>query len=176
MRYSIGVDPGLQGAVAMMGLGCELLYVADMPVIADTAVRQKINVIVLRRTLERWTAGIAPEFIDVFVERVHAMPRQGISSAFVFGRGYGRTESVFELMGFKVNYVQPEMWKKHYGLLRPRQTKAKAAIPPLTKEQLKAMSTAKAKTLFPGAPLNLVKHHGRAEAMLIAKYGQELLA
>lgn len=176
MRYAIGVDPGLQGGIAMMGLGCELMFVADMPVIADTAVRQKINVIALRRVIENWTSHTAPEFIDVFVENVHAMPRQGISSAFVFGRGYGRTESVFELLGFRVTYVQPERWKKHYGLLRPRQTKAKAMAPSLSVTEMKAQSVAKAKSLFPGAQLSLAKHHGRAEAMLIAKYGQEVLA
>jgi hypothetical protein len=40
----------------------------------------------------------------------------------------------------------------------------------------KAACLAKARELYPAAPLHLAKHHNRGEALLIARYGLDVLA
>jgi len=55
--------------------------------------------------------------IDVAVlESVHAMPKQGVSSSFSFGRNTGAVESLALIHARVVNWVTPQRWKKHFGL------------------------------------------------------------
>ena len=77
----------------------------------------------LRPTLEiiKHTKKIAIELqshpIDVsIIEKVHAMPRQGVTSSFQFGRNFGGIETLSYLFSKRVDYVAPAIWKKSLGL------------------------------------------------------------
>ncbi len=83
------------------------------------------------------------------------MPRQGIASAFQFGVGFGSVLSVLQALHISLEFVTPAVWKRAYGLSRDKHA-----------------SLFKARLMFPTAELNLAKHDGRAEALLIAEYGR----
>jgi len=47
---------------------------------------------------------------------VHAMPRQGVTSSFSFGRATGAAETLAILTGAGTSWVEPRVWKKHHML------------------------------------------------------------
>ena len=55
--------------------------------------------------------------IDIsIIEKVHAMPRQGVTSSFQFGRSFGSLETLAYLLSQRVDYVAPAVWKKYLGV------------------------------------------------------------
>jgi crossover junction endodeoxyribonuclease RuvC len=60
----------------------------------------------------------------IFLEQVHSMPEQGVSSSFNFGMGYGITHAVSDLCG-DLNLVTPQKWKKAAGLIRKKKDAAR---------------------------------------------------
>lgn len=50
------------------------------------------------------------------VEKVNAMPGQGVSSMFTFGKSAGYIEGVLSAMGIPYQLIPPRVWKKTYGL------------------------------------------------------------
>lgn len=98
--------------------------------------------------------------VKVFVEKVHAMPHQGVTSMFNFGMGYGRILGILEAFNFTYSLVTPQSWKKYVGVAADKQT-----------------SIRKAQYLFPNVSLLPTKrcrvpNDGMAEALLIAYYGK----
>lgn len=146
MAVIIGVDPGASGAIAALDADTgALLWVEDMPahegivsapLSADLIVGQAIAV--------------------AWVENVHSMPKQGVSSSFKFGRAFGVIVGVLGGARVPVEYVTPAVWKK-----QARLSKDKSASRRLAVELWPAHSD-----LF-----KRVKDDGRAEAALIARYG-----
>jgi crossover junction endodeoxyribonuclease RuvC len=94
------------------------------------------------------------------IERVSAMPGQGVVSMFNFGRSYGDVRGVIGAMDIPLHFVTPQKWKKHFGLSSDKDECRLRAI-----------------RLFPAVAesFKLKKHDGRAEAALIALYGAEVL-
>jgi crossover junction endodeoxyribonuclease RuvC len=52
-----------------------------------------------------------------YVEDVHAMPGQGVTSMFAFGRACGAVDGVLAALGISTTYVTPQRWKKAAGLI-----------------------------------------------------------
>jgi crossover junction endodeoxyribonuclease RuvC len=52
---------------------------------------------------------------DIVLEIVGAMPGQGVSSMFQFGRGVGMVEGVIAALGLPITYVAPRAWQKAVG-------------------------------------------------------------
>ena len=50
------------------------------------------------------------------IEKVHAMPKQGVTSSFQFGRSFGGIETLSYICSKRVDYVAPVVWKKHMGI------------------------------------------------------------
>ena len=50
------------------------------------------------------------------IEKVHAMPRQAVTSSFQFGRSFGSLETIAYLLSKRVDYVAPVVWKKYLGI------------------------------------------------------------
>jgi len=94
------------------------------------------------------------------IERVSAMPKQGVVSVFGFGRSYGEARGVVGALNIPMHLVTPQKWKKHFGLSSD-------------KDQPRALAT----RLFPSVSehFKLKKHDGRAEAALIALYGAQVI-
>ncbi|HEX4025882.1 MAG TPA: hypothetical protein VHX52_14450 [Steroidobacteraceae bacterium] len=151
MTLTLGIDPGLAGALALLDPDGLPELVADLPIIRDRSLA--------------WVDGGALQgmLLDALrgrqcravVERVSAMPRQGIASAFCFGVGLGSILSVMQTLQLPLELVTPAVWKRALGLSSDKRT-----------------SLDKARLLFPSADLRLAKHDGRAEALLLAHWAQ----
>ena len=109
MTLVCGIDPGIHGGIALVSSEHGLLHADDMPVTDD-----KVSPVLVTD----WFRQIAPHEPDlVVIEKVHAMPRQGVSSSFGFGRSLGVVEGVVGALGFRVQMVTPQAWKKGVGIV-----------------------------------------------------------
>lgn len=150
----VGIDPGASGAIAFFDPKSGVLSVHDMPVMEierSGKTKREINPTLLSNILHD-DFGINV----VWLEKVGAMPGQGVSSMFQFGRGVGMIEGVVAAEGLPLNYVTPQAWQKAVGVRGGKDG-----------SRLRAME------LFPKYSdlFRLKKWDGRAEAALIAWYG-----
>lgn len=141
MKNFLGIDPGQSGAMA--------LITADESFICD------------------WVDGptMAAELINwklrhgihmAALEHVSAMPGQGVSSMFKFGSNFGWWQGAMEALGIPYELVRPQKWQK--GVVPKKESKSDKP------------SLLVARRLFPDVELHLKKHHGRADALLIADW------
>jgi crossover junction endodeoxyribonuclease RuvC len=149
----LGCDPGIHGAFALIEIDEFNLHVVDTidtPTIGAKA-KERINV----HAVQEWILQHGPQF--AFIERGQAMPAQGASSGYKYGRSVGAIEATIALCNVPLEIVEPSMWKRALRL------------PGRDKEQARQ----KALAIFPQAASLLArkKDHQRAEAMLIALYG-----
>lgn len=144
-----GIDIGISGALAFLD-GMELKAVHDMPV-GKTAGGKSV---VISSQLRRIFDEVRPDM--TYIENVHAMPKQGVSSVFSFGRSLGNIEGALGVLGIPFTYVEPTVWKRRYGLIGSEKDAARTT----------------AARLFPIAPLARKKDIGRADAILIANWGR----
>jgi hypothetical protein len=154
----IGIDPGLTGAVARIGhidiVGSGPGYKTwDAPTARDGKHRVLLPVEMAKILLD----AVSGQECIIFIEKVHSMPRQGVASSFNFGEGYGLWQGLIVGLGLRFEKVTPQRWQKE--MLAGMQGGKEASI-------------IKAQELFPQAELDKKKHHGRADALLIAEYGR----
>jgi crossover junction endodeoxyribonuclease RuvC len=111
----IGIDPGITGAIAVIERTDKsecIVDVIDLPIVGDGA-RKRILVPELMRFITAANAAAA------FIEDVHAMPREGVASAFKFGRAVRAIEATIACVAVPSRLVQPKQWKKHFSLHGP---------------------------------------------------------
>ena len=153
MKLIVAIDPGLSGAVAFLDadLGLEVF---DMPV-HKLKRNGKTKREVDRYELARIIDAHAP-ISHAFVEQVGAMPGQGVSSMFQFGRSLGIVEGVLAANFVPTDYVTPRKWRSALGVRAGKDG-----------------SRARASELMPrhAGQWTRVKDDGRAEAALIALFG-----
>ena len=149
MGFVIGIDPGLSGAIALIRDG-EYAEVWDMPTMGrGSGNKQQINAAEVGKILRECPPCMA------WIEQVGAMPGQGVSSMFNFGKAAGAALGALGALQFPVSEVTPVKWKREFGLIGKEKDMARTA----------------AQQIMPSAPLSLKKHCGRADALLIALYG-----
>ena len=142
----VGIDPGNNGGIALLRHG-QLIYADHLPIVGKTLSGHLLN---------NWFADIEPDTpAMVVVEQVHAMPRQGVSSTFNFGKAVGIIEGVIAARGLPVTYVTPQKWKKAMGVTADKNSSRQLAI-----------------NLWPTEAdlFRRVKDADRAEAALIAEW------
>ena len=139
----VGIDPGKKGALAIIEDGTTTVVPCDY------------------KEYALHLCGLDPAYAVVTIENVHAMPKQGVSSTFSFGEGFGIIQGILIAHGFKYNKVDPRVWKKHYGI-----SKDKDESIHLARETFPSVS------LLP-TPRCKKDSDGMAEALLIAKYGKD---
>jgi crossover junction endodeoxyribonuclease RuvC len=154
----LGIDPGASGALVVVDNG-KISDLIDMPVLnvkrGSRAVRE-----VNAPALGAIVASLQP--IDTaMLEQVGAMPGQGVSSMFAFGRAVGVVEGVLGALQIPYTRVPPQEWQR---AMRVRGGKDGARE--------------RAMALFPvrAADFARKKDDGRADASLIAAYGEQRLA
>lgn len=146
MKLIIGIDAGLSGAWGMIDLNGKYWSCGDMHHNSDG----------ILETEKIWSEmAQARDGLDVIVvlEKVHSMPKQGVSSTFKFGMAFGGALSLAKRFNSMLLMPTPQEWKKSLKLSSD-----------------KLESLVMARNLFPNAPLHLKKHNGRAEALLIAEF------
>ncbi len=143
-------DPGTSGAGAFYFTAHrDTVSVEDTP-LADG----RVDGATLARRIEIMRPDLA------IIERVGAMPGQGVSSMFNFGAAYGTVIGVVSALKIPVHFVTPAKWKKHFGLSADKEE-----------------ARARALQLWPGRAEMFArkKDHGRAEAALLALYAAEVI-
>lgn len=163
----IGIDPGISGALAQIDHH-GLRSVADMPSMLRSAgfVKNQVDPAALDSLLGDWTAHLEKNEVMVMIERAGAMPKQGASSIFSIGLTMGLIEGIVVARRLPHVFVPPQEWKRAVGLPRVKGDK----------DAGKRAARTLAQRHYPDAELHLVKHHNRAEAILIARYGHERYA
>ena len=151
----LGVDPGITGAVAAYDSESRLLlWIEDMPALevkAGKGIKRRISPEILCHTIRQYdVAAVA------YIEKVGAMPGQGVSSTFNFGQSFGMALGVLAGLGFSTHQITPQKWKKLAG----------AGVG-------KGAGRMRAAALFPESAdlFARVKDDGRADAALIAYAG-----
>ena len=110
----IGIDPGLSGAIAFLDVEKGVLSISDMPTLEVKRHNKAKN--------EVSPSGVAtflgrtPRQSRAVLERVGAMPGQGVTSVFSFGRSVGIIEGVLATMLIPVDIVTPQAWQKAAGV------------------------------------------------------------
>lgn len=165
----LGIDPGLTGAICVLDGDTNEVEFFDTPVVSlkvGKSIKNEQNAPEMVRILKGITDG---KEALVTIEKVQAMPgsdghggRQsmGATSAFVFGKGFGMWLGILAALQLPYEQVHPMTWKS-------------AVMRGMSKE--KDSSRIRAMEMFPKAAkhLNLKKHHGRADALLLAFYGRK---
>lgn len=105
----------------------------------------------------------AGDGIIACVEKVGAMPGQGVTSMFNFGKSAGYIEGVLAGLGIPYQLITPQRWKKEYTLHNSKQKSIEVC-----------------KRLFPEVnllptPRSKVPSDGMAEALLMAEYARRKL-
>lgn len=146
----IGVDPGKKGGWAVIAESetgtlvksypwDDVFFVTDMRALAAMHEQREGNIVAA-------------------VEKVGAMPGQGVTSMFTFGQGYGFILGVLTALGIPFQVVPPREWKKEFGL-----------------NSDKSKSIEVCHRLFPDVDLKRTEKcrtdsDGKAEALLIAEW------
>jgi hypothetical protein len=165
----IGIDPGLSGAIALVGRG--LLEVADLPVCESGqggSMDRHIDARGLATMVRVWSARheFAMRSVCAFLERPIAnavRPGGRVAPAVTIAQqfeAFGAIRGVLAAMLIETHFVTPHRWKKLFGLKGGDDAKIEA--------RRCAMRLYESAT----PQLSRVKDHNRAEAILIAHYGE----
>ena len=143
MTY-IGIDVGKKGGIA---------------VISDEVIVYPYSDDCLKTDCEK----VKCQDVFCIVEKVGAMPGQGVTSMFNFGKSFGYILGVLEANKIPYQLVSPQIWKKEFNLLKKD----------------KAESIKVCKRLYPAVSLLPTERctkesDGMAEALLISTYGKRL--
>ena len=110
----IGIDPGLNGAIAFLDTEKGHLSVVDMPtfeVKRNNKFKREVSPHGISDVL-----SLSQKISGVVLERVGAMPGQGVTSVFSFGRSVGVIEGVLAAEHIPVSIVTPQAWQKAAGV------------------------------------------------------------
>lgn len=151
----IGIDPGKGGALALVK-AAQVLHVEDTPLIKGTKGKAQYDERGMWSTLKALTERHQVD--RIVLEKVSAMPGQGVTSMFTFGQGFGLWLGMLAALPVPYELVTPRRWKK-------------TMLADIPGTDQKARSILAAKRLFPGLELPRKKDHGKAEAVLLAAYG-----
>ena len=175
----IGIDPGITGALALL-TSQGLQACVDLPTITRSSKRvrakggemrdkvtNQVDAGTLGELLRDWTAGYDKNEIMVIIEKCQAMPgkikgsdkAQSSAGTFSLGLSAGLIEGAVATLRLPHQLVHPATWKAHFKV-------------PKGKDAARSMAI----RWYPSAPLSKKKDHNRAEAVLLARYGHELVA
>jgi len=148
----LAIDPGITGALAFYNTAeTRFIEVFDMPILNGNVNPHQLWAMILVRK---------PHI--AIIEQVSPMPKEGVSSVWRFASAYTTAHTVVKLMDIPLFLVSPAKWKRAMNLKGGKEGKEQA--------RERAIET------FPSyAPsFSLKKHHGRAEASLLAVYASTL--
>jgi hypothetical protein len=164
----IGMDPGVTGAFAALNTHCGAVEFLDMPTFQVKSGKKNKSEYDARAIADWLNSQSADRMVHAVIEKQQAMPpelrgqRQGNVSTGMVMYGYGILIGVLSAVGIPFDRVAARSWK----------AKILKDLP-----SGKDSSIICAKQMFPIAADRLArkKDHGRAEALLIAAYGQRYL-
>lgn len=155
MSVIIGIDPGLSGCVVALDADdwryLDHLHMPTMKVGSGS----RVNGAALKAFLGACYDEAEGRMVNL--ERVGAMPGQGVTSMFTFGHSAGVVEGIVQGLGLPYTLIEPQAWKKRAGLIGKDKDAART----------------RAIQLYPGLRELDLKAKGQAlaDAILIARFG-----
>ena len=149
----LGIDPGLDGAFALLDDAGKVVAITDMPV-AKAGKKRVVDETDLVELLERLTQGGE---IAVALEKVNGIPGQSAPAAFNFGASWGLIRGFLASRRVPYELVTPQRWKRRILAGQP-------------KEKDSSRLFAKRKWPERARDLTRKKDHNRADALLIAEW------
>ena len=104
----LAIDPGLNNGIAILDCERRLLLATEIPVIGEGA-NKRLNLISFADILTQFSIRHA------VVEDVAAMPKQGLTSTFRFGRASGSFEGALAALKIPTSFIRPAIWKRDIG-------------------------------------------------------------
>jgi len=155
MAFVLGVDPGLSGGLALLDDDGRIACLHVMPVKDG-----QVDPAGLAALLWLYWPGIEL----AAVENVHAMPGQGVTSMFCFGRGLGTVLGVLGALNVPIVQPSPQRWKK--DILGDRYDRS-------TKEGTMAWAAARYPLAETVLPRCRKPHSGLCDALALAAWALE---
>ena len=155
----IGIDPGINGAICFFKKG-KVLDVIEMPTMAEGKKnKRQVNGQQIYNEISKRIKDYSKDSIKVVVEKVSAMPGQGVTSMFNFGQSFGILKGVCSAMQLPMFFVRPAKWKKYFNLINSE----------------KDASRTRVIEIFPyfSSQLSKKKDSNKADAILIANFYYE---
>lgn len=144
--YVIGLDPGASGGITVIGKDGNIVESVSMPeTLAD-----------MWSFIEKYADNSV-----AYLEKVNAMPGQGVASMFKFGQQYGYLQMALTAARIPFYDVLPTKWQKALGLLTRKGE---------SKTEHKSRMKGAAQQYFPNTKVTLKN----ADSILIAFYGLNL--
>ena len=161
----IGIDPGLSGAVAAIERDGIMFY--DTPTITmKKAGGTKTDYVPAQ--MAKLLKDYDPLNCHVFIEQVGAMPGQGVTSMFGFGKGYGLWIGIVATIGIPYTFVTPQAWKKSFMLGKADKNDGRLRAIELFPDCSHMLTPTRGVTTKP-------QSIGRADALLIAEHGRRMM-
>lgn len=101
-----GIDPGFNGGITFVHTVTRDVVSQPMPVFGNMAKWKRLDI----ETIKRLFATYKP--FGVCIEKVGAMPKQGVSSMFTFGYNAGILEGIVTTLGVPLKFCTPHAWMK----------------------------------------------------------------
>ena len=156
-RIFIGIDPGISGAVVAIGADLRVLALGDTPTL-KTGGKTLYDVAEMAALLRRFC--LMGEAL-VVLETAQPMPKQGVTSTFSTGFGYGLWCGILSALEISYRTVKPSVWTR--DVLKGCSGEGKER------------SVAFIMQMFPGVELVLPgckkPRDGRADALALAYWG-----
>ena len=149
--FVVGIDPGISGAIARFNPSdtskATRLIIWDMPIM-EVNKKKTISPQLVVNILKEAKA-------PVYIEKVAAMPNQGVTSMFNFGKGFGVLLGAAAGLGLQTTQVTPQTWMKALKCQKGKDANRQRAC-----------------ELFPDYAdmFSRKKDDGRADAALLAYY------
>ena len=162
----IGIDNGLDGGVVVIDETGRVLEKHIAPVLDEGKGKRVYDVPAMVRILVGYGATMQPvnEKSFAYLERAQAMPKQGVSSTFSIGFGFGLWQGILHTLQIPHAIVGPRQWQDEMfrGIDKTNTKRASALV---------------ASRLSPGTDWRAtersrVPHDGLTDAFCIAEYGR----
>ena len=156
MNY-IGIDPGLSGGIAFINSGDHFAFV--MPTISLSKKQVLDNL-----TVSQLFSGLDHTQCYAILEQQQAMPKQGVTSMFSIGYGFGALKQCLVDFTIPHEVVRAQIWQKEFGISG-------------RKGNTKTQALRICQDLFPYLILLATErskkpHEGIVDAVLIAEYAR----
>lgn len=165
----LGIDPGLDGAVAAIDADTGFARVAVLPTLKISRTRRgrkkarverDLDVPALRTLLTGWAPFSAIRL--AVLEEVHARPGQGVCSMFTFGGVYHSLRNLLRWEGVPLEVIVPQVWKAEIFAGAEQDKRAAVAFCRARFPEVSLRKSSRSRT----------DHDGMAEALCLAEFAR----
>jgi len=104
-----GIDPGFSGAITFLNKEGRIVFKTIMPII-KFKVGKKKKIEYDSKAIRKLMIDYKPKMTAIEVQQ--AMPKQGVSSTFKTGRGFGLLEGIMIGLGYSYLLIRAQAWQK----------------------------------------------------------------